>query len=42
MEEAAIWAVHPSGRMTPQRTRAMIDFLVEQLASPPWLERSAR
>lgn len=40
-EEAAIWAVHPSGRMTPQRTRAMIDFLVEHLASPPWLARSA-
>ncbi len=41
-EEAAIWAVHPTGRMTPQRTRAMIDFLAERLASPAWLERSTR
>jgi DNA-binding transcriptional LysR family regulator len=35
-DEAAIWAVHPSGRMTPLRTRAMIDFLVEAFALPPW------
>lgn len=41
-EEAAIWAVHPSGRMTPLRTRAMIDFLASRFVSPPWLERSTR
>ncbi|MCM8540344.1 MAG: substrate binding domain-containing protein, partial [Lentisphaeraceae bacterium] len=35
--DASIWALYPSGRMVPQKVRAMIDFLLEKFTpTPPW------
>jgi len=35
-EELPLFAVYPAARHRPLKTGAMIDFLVEQCADPPW------
>lgn len=40
--EEAIYAVHPSGRLTPAKTRAFIDWLVKALSPLPWTGHGKR
>jgi hypothetical protein len=35
-EELPLFAVYPAVRHRPLKTGAMIDYLIEQCADPPW------